>query len=76
MEFRKESTSSALSGSQLSFEVVMGDHLPLSEYSLDCASDNIKNKTISGKLSSPVLHHDPSCSGELDPYTVIILSQL
>jgi len=76
MEFRKESASSTLSVSQSSLEVVMVDHLPLSEYSLDNGSETIKNKTLSGKLSTPVLYHDPSCSGELDPYTVIILSQL
>ena len=31
---------------------------------------------LSWKLSTPVSCHDPSYSGELDPYTVIILSQL
>jgi len=76
MEFRKESTLSTLSVSQSPLEVVMVDHLPLSEHSLDVGNETLRNKTISGKLSSPVLHHDPSCSGELDPYTVIILSQL
>ena len=76
MEFRKESTSSTLSASRSSFDLVMVDHLPLSDFSLDCGSEHTKNKTVSGKLSAPVLHHDPSCSGELDPYTVIILSQL
>ena len=76
MEFRKESTLSTLSVSQSPLEVVMVDHLPLSEHSLDVGNETFRNKTISGKLSVPVLHHDPSCSGELDPYTVIILSQL
>ena len=76
MEFRKKSTLSTFGVSQAPLEVVMVDHLPLSEHSLDVGNETFRNKMMSGKLSVPVLHHDPSCSGELDPYTVIILSQL
>ena len=31
---------------------------------------------LSGKLSPPALHYDPSYSGDVDPYTMIILAQL
>ena len=61
---------------QSSLDVLQTSLLPLSEYSVEGANTGKKANSMSWKLTSPVLSYDPSCSGELDPYTVIILSQL
>ena len=75
-----ESKNIVLSGNvvdhQSSLDVPQTDLLPLSEYSLEGANTGKKANNISWKLSPPVMSYDPSYSGELDPYTVIILSQL
>ena len=47
-----------------------------SGYTLDDMNINTKSYSLSWKLSTPVLHHDPSYSGDVDPYTILILSQL
>jgi hypothetical protein len=62
--------------SQSSIDILTLGQLPLSQYSLDSDNSSAKANNMSWKTKSPVLHHDPSFSGELDPYTVIILSQL
>ena len=49
---------------------------PLSDNNMEQENGINGSSSLSWKLASPVLRHDPSCSGELDPYTVIILSQL
>ena len=41
-----------------------------------CLQQHTGDPPLTPKLSGPVLHHDPSFSGEFDPYIIIILSQL
>ena len=75
-----ESKNIVLSGNgvehQSSLDVPQTNLLPLSECSLEGANPGKKANNMSWKLTSPVMSYDPSYSGELDPYTVIILSQL
>jgi hypothetical protein len=61
---------------QPSLGVLQAGLLPISQFSVEGANIGKKANNMSWKLSSPVLSYDPSYSGELDPYTVIILSQL
>ena len=58
-----------------------GDHegqvslLPPYQYPKDGSNDKMAQK-VSGKILAPVPEHDPSFSGDFDPYTYIILGQL
>ena len=57
-------------------ELLKEDCAYMNEYSTDSLRDDKKLNNMSWKLSSQLLHHDPNCSGEFDPYVIIILSQL
>ena len=75
MEPGRIENSDTASNAELTLGMTQMGELPLSEYSIDNSNNSVKsNKSL--KSASLVLHHDPSFSGELDPYTVIILSQL
>ena len=62
------SASNGGHGDQVSF-------LPPYQYSKDRNDDKTAQK-VSGKILAPALEHDPSFSGDFDPYTYIILGQL
>ena len=76
MEPGRIENSDTASNAELTLGMTQMGELPLSEHSIDNTNISVKSNKLSLKLASLVLHHDPSFSGELDPYTVIILSQL
>ena len=65
-----------LRGHQYSFGTIQMDQLKMSMFSIDNVDTKTKANSLSWKLSNLVAQHDPSYSGDLDPYTIIILSQL
>ena len=56
-------------------QVNMGNEQQLQSHQL-CLQQHTGEQSLTPRLSGPVLHHDPSFSGEFDPYIIIILSQL
>ena len=76
-----ESKSAAHFGNTNDVSSSFGDHgVSIGFVRADQHSEGGKNdkmaQKLSGKLSPPALHHDPSYSGDVDPYTMIILAQL
>jgi len=71
-----ETTRLTKSEASSALDTIQMECIPLSDYNMEQENGISRSSSLSWKLASPVLQHDPSCSGELDPYTVIILSQL
>ena len=71
-----ETTRLTNSEASSAVDTIQMECTPLSDNNMEQENGINGSSSLSWKLASPVLRHDPSCSGELDPYTVIILSQL